>query len=600
MPTKNKKKLYLSATVIFFLFAFMYVFWVLVTYRNIVHMDIINIISSNIKHLYEGNLKATDFFYQPLFPCLVSLTFTFFNAKLLHLNTTAETIVGMFFLILAGYKYLKELSFPFVSKTQAIVFAFVASFILFGFHKWEAAFTSFFSFSAFFDLSIIFFSYFFIAAYIDPFYTGKPWKFRMLIISNVLLILEATSYYYSYALLVIIMLFLIKKFNLVAFDKKRLNLLLLANTLLLSFALLTTFTLGLIPALQNHGASQVSIGQFLTTFIEKPFWIIEFYLLANTGPLLGDEVNNNFQALIGLLILIGYGVAIYYFIKKKEKWMLVPVFLILYNIIAYAFITLSRYKFDILSYGASSRYTAFTLSGILGLASILVYYIFFGEKKIFRYINGLALLSILICYANMIKQEKGKSPYRTEAFIQMKEALLSGENLGPLQAGRENALIAIDILKKYKLNVYYNYSPPLPTKLNYQKIKFTANTPAFLNMKKSGIYGSSNEPTWTDGNAFLYPDSLIQVADSMTIRLETYMPPICKNVTPRILIIDTKKTEYQPVNSLRKGDIFTYKYYFSQPIVIKSINIKSDTIHVSPPDLRKLSFPFLELEIKSN
>jgi hypothetical protein len=74
------------------------------------------------------------------------------------------------------------------------------------------------------------------------------------------------------------------------------------------------------------------------------------------------------------------------------------------------------------------------------------------------------------------------------------------------------------------------------------------------------------------------------------------MPPACKDISPRISIVADDST-YGPLYSNRKGDTFVYRFYFKQPKSIQRINIISDTIKIASNDKRRLSFPFISLEL---
>lgn len=112
-----------------------------------------------------------------------------------------------------------------------------------------------------------------------------------------------------------------------------------------------------------------------------------------------------------------------------------------------------------------------------------------------------------------------------------------------------------------------------------------------------GFYDNQNGVRWTNGNASIGFKGDFIAKDSLSLELSTYMPPICKDISPRISIVADDSTAYDPLYSNRRGDTFAYKFYFRQPTSIQKINIVSDTIKVAPADTRRLSFPFISLEL---
>lgn len=124
---------------------------------------------------------------------------------------------------------------------------------------------------------------------------------------------------------------------------------------------------------------------------------------------------------------------------------------------------------------------------------------------------------------------------------------------------------------------------------NYDFNKFAA----------TGFYDQEgkNDIRWTNGRASLGFLADFNIKDTVTVAMNTFMPPSCKNVNPQLSIITDKKT-YNAVTTKREGNKFIYKYYIGVPSNIKKIQINSDTINNST-DGRTLSFPFISLEIKN-
>src|SRR6266480_2822096 len=75
----------------------------------------------------------------------------------------------------------------------------------------------------------------------------------------------------------------------------------------------------------SHYASSQCITDFLKTFSKKPLWIIKFYLIAHSGPFIGEAFNYlELRAWAGLIILFTYALAVRYVIVTKEKRLAIP------------------------------------------------------------------------------------------------------------------------------------------------------------------------------------------------------------------------------------------------------------------------------------
>lgn len=596
---KGKKNQYFYLG--YFFFAILFIFWVLTTFRNVVHMDAMNIIGTKMKNVLEDNWHITDFLYQPLFPAFTSLSFTFLNAELFHLNTVLEAVLGALFLTFGGYRYLNRMSIYLNNNFQKTSFALLVGFIVFGLHKWEATFTGFFSFAVFFNLCICLFNYFFVFEWIDQKASdGRKYGLGFFIVTNLLVIFEAPAYFYSYVLSLIIVLILVKRLSIIGLNKKRWNFILGLNLALLALTVGITTYLSKHPAFQYY-ASTLSLSDFLKTFFEKPLWVIKFYLIAHSGPFLGEAYNHrDLRALFGLFIVIVYFLAVFYFWKKKDKRLIVPVALILYNVISYGFITMSRYTFNVIEYGASSRYTAFNLVGVLGITTFLFFYFQEKQKVALRNMALACLVFIVIGYAYLDWRQILFSPYRTAAFNQMRMALLTGENLEILQANKTNCLRTIEVMKKHKLGVYYEESKVSRETLKLdqnEKIVLISGDPKFTSLKKVGFYENENGITWTNGKASISLTNYFQIKDTLLVEMDTYMPPVCKDVNPKISLIDKDNKEFYPFSAKREGDRFKYGFIFKNPVTIQRLKIASETIDAGA-DTRVLSFPFKSLEIK--
>jgi len=137
----------------------------------------------------------------------------------------------------------------------------------------------------------------------------------------------------------------------------------------------------------------------------------------------------------------------------------------------------------------------------------------------------------------------------------------------------------------------------LPAAIRYDSTNIKVGPGTFSDFILTGFYDNEGGFRWTNGNASIGFKNDFITRDSFSLRVNTYMPPACKNILPRISIVAGDSTIYDPFYSNRKGDTFVYKFYFKQPKIIQRINIISDTIKTTSRDKRRLSFPFISLEL---
>ena len=135
--------------------------------------------------------------------------------------------------------------------------------------------------------------------------------------------------------------------------------------------------------------------------------------------------------------------------------------------------------------------------------------------------------------------------------------------------------------------------------IHYDQDQLAINNETFPDFITEGFYDNENGSRWTNGSASIGFIGDFVADDSVNMELNTYMPPVSKNVTITPMLIDVNGKEYKPVFSRREADNFHFKFDFQTPVKISSIRLLSDTIPVSPPDTRKLSFLFGGMKLKN-
>jgi hypothetical protein len=155
----------------------------------------------------------------------------------------------------------------------------------------------------------------------------------------------------------------------------------------------------------------------------------------------------------------------------------------------------------------------------------------------------------------------------------------------------------VDITSDYlKDSLKHSGASAFLPRFQYDQNKLVVNNDDFYKFSTSGFYDNENGIRWTNGNVTVSLSGDFIAKDSLAVELNTYMPPICKDIVPILSLTDDSSKVYQPAYTKREGDTFYFKFYFKQRINIQQINILSKTVDASP-DKRILSFPFISLEI---
>lgn len=134
-------------------------------------------------------------------------------------------------------------------------------------------------------------------------------------------------------------------------------------------------------------------------------------------------------------------------------------------------------------------------------------------------------------------------------------------------------------------------------KIQYNQDQLLITNDDFDKFTVDGFHNNENGIRWTNGNASIGFRGNYLAKDSLKVEMNTYLPEISKNIVPRIIISDKLNREHKPVQTGRNGDKFYYQFYFNELTKLEKIAILSDTINAAP-DVRKLSFPFISLELR--
>jgi len=381
-------------------------------------------------------------------------------------------------------------------------------------------------------------------------------------------------------------------------DIRKWKKLFLLNVVLIGIAVAINYFLNSYAANHSYtGYAKVTISQSLKTsletFIKSPVFVIKFFLIANTGNLIDNEsflrapFLKNFIPLLGFLVVLLYGYCIYLFIKRRRLEYLYSVNLILFVLIFYFLVTLSRLYFNDLYYGSASRYTAATFSGMLAVATVFL--LLFQEEKLASRRRKIFLASpiilICLCYLASNRNQWRIAPYRKNNFEYLIQNLKAGKNFETMQGGGRGIVqVARSVMIKHQLSVF---------RPQYNLNNFVINSD-LKNIMAEGFYGAESSGTgrwrWTNGQADIFLPNLYSDKDSIRVKLFCYTPVAD---TPRIILNDN----LAPLSCSKFNGGFQYSFRVYGPSVFYRARILSKNFvpHLSDStkgDVRTLGLVF--------
>ena len=163
----------------------------------------------------------------------------------------------------------------------------------------------------------------------------------------------------------------------------------------------------------------------------------------------------------------------------------------------------------------------------------------------------------------------------------------------------ENGIIDItnDYLQRSPKYFSHSKNTVIGDSSQYFTKRLLISAPDLSRFQTTGFYDNENTIRWTNGNATiaLFENNIVK--DSLTLVLNTYLPPVARKIIPKITLQTISGRDCQPFFSSKDADKFTFRFYFPELTGIQKINIISDVLPPTPPDQRVLSFPFVSLEI---
>jgi hypothetical protein len=540
----SELKLRKSHLLIILLFFAFHLVWMFRAYKDVIWMDQVSWMAGNVDHLYNHSLSLLDFYYLTPYNQSFSMVWSMVNSKLFNYNTFITDIISAIILLLMAIYFIKAHLHFFLKQTQ-LYFVIFGSLIVFGLHKWETSLNAMGMgfYLAFFAVLVCLnmaHRYYlnqltspFLKKYFIPVYTSL----------GLFTILEYGPYFVPFQISLIGLLLLNYKIFRDKIIMKKWKTLLLLNISLIAIAFGINYFLNSYAANHSYsGYAKVTISQSLKTsleaFIKDPIFVIKFFFIANTGNLLDNESYlhvsslKNFIPFLGCLVVLLYGYCIYLFLKRRRLEYLYSINLILFVLIFYFLVTLSRLYFNDLYYGSASRYTAATFSGMLGVGTIFL--LLFQDEKVASQGRKIFLASpiilICLCYLAANRNQWRIAPYRKSNFVYLIQNLKADRNLETMQGGGPGIVhLARGVMIKHQLSVFRG---------RYNLNNFTINSD-LNDGTAEGFYDQENSSAgkwrWTNGQADIFLPNLYTDKDSIRVRLFCYSP---NPDTPRIILND--------------------------------------------------------------
>lgn len=469
-----------------FLFGY-YIFYIHSATANIVFQDQFRQLGTIIEKYFDGSLSFIDLWNDQLEHRWFAYQLIFLgNALFFHLNTRLEMYIGAIILlsisIIVYLRYRKSL-IDFSNEIFIQASFLIVAFIIFSLNQ-QANIN--FSSGMALMLAILMFLVTFII--LDKIILNEINS------NNALLLLFSLSTFvtvmffgagYSFGFLCSLLSVLILKISVIdrKFNKRNLKTLSVAIVTLIvtSFIYLHNFDENLKGSSSDYFINKI-IG-----ILSNPLNPIKFFLLTIAGSFIhGDHYSHYLNqsptfvtiiSLIGLVLLSLYVYSIKLFISSHMyKKTYLPIFLIFYALFTCILILVGRFDYSI-TYGMQPRYITSTQYGIIGSLWILMYYLqSYKDKKTFKKYALTAVLLVSFSGEIMANIQEWKiAPYRKAAFEQMRNVAISyGSNaydinnsndLNELKKGlklfndiEERVIHGLKILKKYNLNVWYDYN----------------------------------------------------------------------------------------------------------------------------------------------
>lgn len=461
-----------------FLFSY-YIFYIHSATANVVFQDQFRYLETVIEKYFNGSLSFSSLWIDKVEHRVFAYKLIFLgNALFFHLNTILEMYIGAVILLsisIIVYIIYRKSLINFSNETFIQTSFLIIAFIIFSLSQHANVY---FSGGMALMLAVLMFLVTFIV--LDKIIINENNS------TNIQLVLFSLSTFftatifgtgYSSGFLCSLLLVLLLKISIIEknFNKRNLKTLSVAIVTLIvtAFIYLYNFDENL------KGSSSDYFINKMIGILSNPLSSIKFFLLTIAGSFIhGDRYSHYLNqsptfvtiiSLIGLVLLSLYVYSIKLFISSHMyKKTYLPIFLIFYALFTCILILVGRLDYGI-TYGMQPRYITSTQYGIIGCLWILMYYLQ-SNKDLPTFKKYALILVLLVIFSGEIItniQEWKIAPYRKADFERMRNVAISyGSNdsnglkkeVKLFNDVEERVIHGLKILKKYNLNVWYDYN----------------------------------------------------------------------------------------------------------------------------------------------
>lgn len=413
-------------------------------------------------NVYLGNsdwtkayvLNARFFLQSP-----VKLLLNWINYNLFHFNVFFDLYYGLVGTIIIAGVFTCVCNRMHSKKWQYLGTIIV----IFSLIKWEMIIngTGAVHFLAF---ALFYFSYYlFDLVYVHQ-SAGKRARCLLLLIPGIAILFFAVFYSASYFLV------FFGTYIFVVYDKYNKTQKIDKSSIIRMIAVVVPFAIYVICAYFSQDTRVISNGSIISKFIVNPMFFLKFLFLSFGSEIIGVEtisrfkISFNLTIFLGIILFIIYNVAIFINIKKKlYDYSFIPLMLLCGDLINHFLILYSRWGFNSIYYGMSSRYQLQYMAGPLGLLlTFMIYDRVLLKKNSTLIIFRATLLILLIGNCVTTVDEIKMIPHRRNFYENMQYAVMNYKNENNESLSKcygtpaQDVRRAIKILESNDLNVFYD------------------------------------------------------------------------------------------------------------------------------------------------
>jgi hypothetical protein len=220
----------------------------------------------------------------------------------------------------------------------------------------------------------------------------------------------------------------------------------------------------------NTGTEGGSVIEKCTFILKHIIDALQYFFLSVASSVVGVNLSDAYINIyivefIGVVLTLAYvGTIILYFKSKMYEKTYVPLMLIIQTFLVYMMILVGRFDYGI-KYGMSSRYVTYTQYGLIAILWVMFYFLCENSDTVSKVLKNslLFVIGLIVVGQSLTNLKEWQiAPYRKANFTKMQMmALYPSEfdknDFNLFQSDTEKVFKGIDIIKKYKLNVYHDY-----------------------------------------------------------------------------------------------------------------------------------------------